>query len=138
MIRVERLAISRPMYAFNPDTWHNTAGNPHVEAAWFKRRHGTIVVTIGHYHPMVLNRSSRPTSDTYQAWIAAADDNRYGGTWSARSNGETTWFVEQEYRTAAATNRARDLLAAALAAYPEVPAGYDGWYGFPKAGAAHA
>lgn len=134
MIRAPRLAVSRPMYAFDPTTWTATAGGYgfQVAAVWFKRRSGVLLATVGFYHPMVERRDQQPTDGQYATWVAAADDNRYGGAWSARSNGEITWFAEQEYRTGEETDRARELLAAALAAYPEVPGGYDGWWTFPR------
>lgn len=136
MIKVYRLVVSRPMYAFDPSTWFVDDAHcvRRVDAVWFKRRNGVLLATIGCYYPMVERVDVRPAVDTYAEWIAAADDNRYGGTWSARSNGETTWFAEQEYRTGDATRRAQELLTAALAAFPNPPAGYDGWWTFPRTG----
>jgi len=136
VIRVTRLVVSRPTYAFDPGTWFVDDAHcvRRVNAVWFKRRNGVLLATAGHYYPMVVRVDDKPAAHTYQAWIDAADDNRYGGAWTARSNGEITWFAEQEYRTGDETRRARELLAAALAAYPNPPAGYDGWYGFPQKG----
>jgi hypothetical protein len=129
--------VSRPMYAFDPTTWRamfheSRPRGGEVQAVWFRYRAGKPVATVGTYNPMVECRDAQPEAATYQAWVEAADDNRYGGGWFARSDGVRTWFADPSTVTPADEARARELLAAALAAFPEPPPGFDGWWTFPK------
>lgn len=136
MIRAPELAVSQPMYAFNPDTWAVTGQLPWkvhtVNAVWFRRRRGIIVATVGTYQPMVLNRDNRPAGETYAEWIAAADDNRYGGNWFAAGDGSNIWFAEARTTPRDLKDQADTLINAAFGAYPDPPPGYDGWWTFPR------
>ncbi len=134
MIRAARLAVSRPMYAFNPATWRESRVGFEVDAVWFKRKDGVISAVCGTYSPMVLggNYGRSPTEGTYESWIAAADDNRYGGSWSAKWNG-TGLLVADTPVSPEQTQRYIDFLDPMLRNFPNVPAGYDGWHAFPKA-----
>jgi len=135
MIRAPRLAPSRPMYAFRPETWRPGPGYGfQVEAVWFKRKSGVLTAFIGSYHPMVLRRDQQPTDDAYGTWIAAADDNRYGGSWLASWNGTGLLSYDQPVTPAETAERIA-FLDAMLRGYPDPPAGYDGWWTFPRGGA---
>lgn len=47
MIRAAKLTVSRPHYAFKPDTWHITEhGWRIVDAVWFKRKQGILTATV--------------------------------------------------------------------------------------------
>jgi hypothetical protein len=133
MIRAGRLAPSRPMYAFDPATWaKDTWGNGfHVDAVWFKRKSGLLTAFMGSYHPMVCHRDQSPAEPTYEAWIAAADDNRYGGAWLASWNGQGLLSYDQPISPEETAKRVQ-FLDAMLRGFPEPPAGYDGWWTFPK------
>lgn len=77
----------------------------------------------------------RPVDCGYEAWIAAADDNRYGGSWYASywDQGDGGRLAHSDHGvTAAEAERRRIFLAAMLAGFPEVPAGWDGWWTFPR------
>lgn len=133
MIRAARLAASRPMYAFDPATWNLTPYGPVVRAVWFKRKKGRLVASMGVYHPMVERRDQRPTDGTYEAWIAAADDNRYGGAHTASWDGTALLNSDQPVSPEVAAERVA-FLDAMLKGYPGVPAGFDGWWTFPREG----
>lgn len=132
MIRAARLAVSRPMYAFDPTTWKPTSyGGFVVDAAWFRRKKGRLVASMGNYHPMVLRRDRQPAEVTYEAWIAAADDNRYGGNHIASWDGEALLCTDQPVPPDVAAERI-EFLGAMLRGCPEPPAGFDGWWTFER------
>lgn len=133
MIRVTRLVVSKPMYALKPDTWRPSGipGIYQVDAVWFKRKRGKLVATMGTYQPMVLRRDQQPAGDTYEEWIAAADDNRYGGDWTAVWDGEGLMCARQPV-SAAMTHERSSFLDAVLKGFPNVPDGYDGWWTFDR------
>lgn len=134
MIRVERLAVSRPTYAFNPQTWRcNEHGQWFVDAVWFKRKSGVLTATMGTYHPFIQPFRDQPTDGRYESWIAAANDNRYGGTHLASWDGDTLLCSDPRVRTEVALARI-PFLGAMLNGFPNVPAGFDGWWTFPKGG----
>lgn len=138
MIRADHLVVSRPMYAFDPSTCEARAYGGVlvgvvVRAAWFRRKKGLLVATVGTYHPMVLRRDQWPTDGTYEAWIAAADDNRYGGSHIASWDGEALLNSDQPVTQGVAAVRVR-FLDAMLRGFPEPPAGFDGWWTFARTG----
>lgn len=130
MIRAPKLAPSRPMYAFKPETWRSASSGFEVDAVWFKRTKGVLAAVMGTYHPMV-ECVPRPTCGTYEAWIAAADDNRYGGGWIAKWNGTGLVCFKQPVAPELAAERI-EFLDAVLKGFPNVPAGHDGWWTMPK------
>jgi hypothetical protein len=133
VIRADRLAPSRPMYAFNPATWaKDTWGNGfNVAAVWFKRKSGVLTAFMGDYRPMVIRRDRQPAGDTYEVWITAADDNRYGGSWLASWNGTGLLSYDQPVTPDETAKRVK-FLDAMLRGYPAPPAGFDGWWTFPR------
>ncbi|MFI5938023.1 hypothetical protein [Actinoplanes sp. NPDC051494] len=132
MIRAARLAVSRPMYAFKPDTWRERyVGSFEVDAVWFKRKDGILSAVIGTYHPMVLGWHNEPTDGTYESWIAAADDNRYGGSWAAKWNGDGLLCFDTPVAPDTVHEHI-DFLNPMLKNFPDVPTGYDGWWTFPR------
>lgn len=128
MIRAEKFLISRPMYAFDPTSLRTTLGNQRsLRAVWFKRKSGILAANAGWYS--LLARKPAPKSDDWRDWVTWADDNRYGATCQA-SYGGRLWTADSITITEATAWE--ELLAPMLAAYPNVPAGYDGWWTFPK------
>lgn len=132
MIRAGHLAVSRPMYAFKPDTWREASTGYQVDAVWFKRKDGILSAVCGTYEPFVQPFLNAPTDGTYESWIAAANDNRYGGSWAAKWNG-VGLLVYSAPVTPAAADEYVAFLDPILKSFPDVPAGYDGWWTFPKA-----
>lgn len=133
MIRATRLAPSRPMYAFDPTTWRPASyGGFEVDAVWFKRKAGRLVAVMGTYHPMVLGHGADPTDGRYESWIGAADDNRYGGNHLSSWDGEALLTTDPPRITPEEAAERTAFLARVLAAHPNPPAGYDGWWTFPR------
>lgn len=132
MIRAEKLAVSRPAYAFDPTTWvSNEHGQWFVDAVWFKRKGGVLVATMGTYHPFIQPYRDQPTDGRYDSWIAAANDNRYGGTHIASWDGQALLCSDPRVTPEAAATRIA-FLDAMLGSFPHVPPGFDGWWTFPK------
>lgn len=132
MIRAARLAPSRSMYAFNPTTWRKASwGGFTVDAVWFKRKKGRLVASMGSYDPMVLCRDAEPTDGAYASWIAAADDNRYGGSHLASWDGEVLLCSDQPVAPDEMARRV-EFLTVVLAGFPDPPVGWDGWYEVPR------
>lgn len=118
-------APSQKPYAFDlstfrvPNEWSAT-----IDAVWPGRKNGVLTVTIG-----AFGLSPHPLSgaETLPEMIAAAD-LRYGGKWRAQWNGADLLVnpshpVSFKGKAALVTR-----LDAMLAAFPLVPAGFDGWY----------
>jgi hypothetical protein len=132
VIRAPKLVVSRPMYAFDPTTWLS-GGWPTVDAVWFKRKKGVLVAVMGTYHPMVTARGhDRRPADAYEAWIAAADDNRYGGHHESSWDGTALLTTDPARIPPDLAAERTAFLTAVLAGYPHPPAGYDGWWTFPR------
>jgi hypothetical protein len=132
VIRADHLVVSRPAYAFDPATFEMTNhGWPRVRAAWFKRKNGRLVATLGVYSPMCLRSARGSARDSYAAWIKAADDNRYGGSHLASWDGAALLNSDQPVSPAIAAERLA-FLDAMLRGFPEPPAGFDGWWTFPR------
>jgi len=131
VIRADKLLVSRPMYAFNPATWQPASVGYVVNAVWFRRKRGVLVASMGHYHPYVTIPHMRPASDSYAAWITAADDNRYGGKHVASWDGQALLCTDQPVTPEAAEKRIA-WLDEVLRGFPDPPAGWDGWWTFPR------
>ncbi len=140
MIRARRFAVSRPMYAFNPTTFrdgpggadHRYGGCREVDAVWFRRKNGRTLAATGTYTLSLGwgrngDRLEGPPEDTYEAWVAAHGDNRYGGDHLASWDGEALLCTPPAVTPELAARRVK-FLAAMFTAYPAIPAGYDGWW----------
>lgn len=130
MIRTPKLVVSRPMYSFDPDTWR--AERREVRAAWFRRKNGKILAAMGTYHPVFMRHNEDPPDDTYLAWIEAANDNRYGGNHWSSWDGETLLTTDPPSLAPADAAERTAFLDAMLRGFPNPPAGYDGWWTFPR------
>jgi hypothetical protein len=138
MIRAKRLASSRPMYAFDPDTFegedHEYGGYREMRAVWFRRKNGVLVASMGRYRLSVgwgYPGDDPKPDDMYDEWVARHADNRYGGSHLASWDGTALLCSDQPVSPEIAARRV-EFLSAMLAGYPEPPANYDGWYEFPK------
>lgn len=139
MIRAPRLVISRPMYAFNPATFGGEdwpfGGYRELGAAWFRRKNGRLNAVMGTYR---LGASwgrpydPPPPADTFDAWVGQHTDNRYGGTHLASWDGRALLCTKPAAVTPRVVAQRVAFLDAMLGGYPSVPAGYDGWFTFPK------
>ena len=122
MIRAEKFRVSRPLYAVDLASYTLTEeGRSDISAVWFRRRKGVTVACAGRVWNYL-----RPRPQTAAEFLAAHDDNRYGGDCMARWDGTNLWCVLDEADRA----RYKALLVPVLAACPDVPEGYDGWWGF--------
>jgi hypothetical protein len=95
-----------------------------VGAVWFRKRRGVLVAVVG---TLWDYQDQQPF--TAEQFLERADDGRYGGTALGRWDGESYWSgcggrldVQREHM---------ETLEPMLAAYPELPRGYDGWWVYP-------
>jgi hypothetical protein len=93
-----------------------------ANAVWFRRRHGVTVACIGFLWDL---QDSRP--ETVEEFVLAHDDGRYGGTAMGRWDGDRYWSDGVSLKV---QGEHLDLLRPMLEHYPDVPAGYDGWWTF--------
>lgn len=130
MIRDPRFLISRRPYAvalgtlrggMHPRQSGGEYYNGRIDAVWFRRRAGVTVACIGTLWDC---QDERPADAV--AFLQAHDDGRYGGHCDGRWDGQSYWgnvtLAEQEQHLA--------VLRPMLAAYPAIPAGFDGWWRF--------
>ncbi|MEV2239609.1 hypothetical protein [Micromonospora sp. NPDC049891] len=130
MIRDDRFLISRRPYAvdLNTLTWRTrtqpgfrTIHRGSIRAAWFRRRSGVTVACVG----TLWDYQAEPTDDPL-LFLARHTDGRYGGDCEGRWDGTRYWGAQN--LDVMAEHLA--LLKPMLDAYPEVPAGFDGWWRF--------
>lgn len=122
MIRTDRFLISKRLYAvdLNSLTTHGES-DAWMTAAWFRRQHRVTRACIGRLWDI-----QRPLPKDAAAFLAAHDDGRYGGDCDGRWDGERYWGAQKPEVIEAHLAVLRPMLAA----YPEVPPGYDGWWRF--------
>jgi hypothetical protein len=127
MIREDRFLISRRLYAV--DLSSMTVGAPsalgwcsvRINAAWFRRRRGVTVACVGN-----LRESLRPAPKTAAEFVERAADGRWGGHCEGRWDGENYWGAQKPD----VIEQHLALLKPMLANYPNIPAGFDGWWRF--------
>ncbi|MDP4501033.1 hypothetical protein [Nonomuraea turcica] len=129
MIREDKFVISRRPYAVDLSSLRLTEEQGHaglfwrgrVDAVWFRRRKGVTVACIG-----ILWDSQHERPADAAAFLRAHDDGRYGGDCDGRWDGASYWgnvtLDVQEQHLA--------ILWPMLANYPELPAGWSGWWRF--------
>jgi hypothetical protein len=127
VIRAEKFLISQPLYAVDLASYGlSESGRSAIAAVWFRRRKGKTVACAGH-----LWNYLQPCPQTAAEFLAAHEDNRYGGDCAARWDGSFLWCGGPLVQW---TEERRDLysrlLAPMLRSYPDVPEGFDGWWGF--------
>ena len=127
MIREDRFVISHLPYAVKPDslTVIDVGGIYRVTigAVWYRRRKGVTVACIGH-----LWDHQRTEPADADEFLERHDDGRYGGNCEGRWDGSKYWGAQDPDEI----NSHLKLLRPMLANYPEIPAGYVGWYVFER------
>lgn len=122
MIRESEFRISRRPYAVDLTSLRVPGSGPAVvKAVWFRRRKGVTVACTG-----LLWDFQEPPPASAAEFLGRHDDGRYGGDCDGRWDGERYWGAQEPGMIAAHL----DLLRPMLAAFPEIPPGYDGWWRF--------
>jgi hypothetical protein len=127
VIRADKFRVSRPLYAVDLESYRlSEQGGSYISAVWFRRRRqpGGDIKTVA-CAGQVWNYL-RPRPQTAAEFLAAHDDNRYGGDCAARWDGANLWCLADEAQRAEYLR----VLEPMLAAYPEIPPGFSGWWGF--------
>jgi hypothetical protein len=135
VIKEDKFLISRRPYAvklgtYRVESWGDGLGGPwydgRIEAVWYRRRAGVTVACAGHLsHGMGRDGTTDPVR-----FLEGYEDGRYGGTCMARWDGERLWTDP----SLPYVNPYLDLLRPMLDGFPEIPAGYDGWWTFHMEG----
>jgi hypothetical protein len=135
MIKEDRFMISRRPYAVKLGTYKTESRRmwvmgkdsssiyhrSRIDAVWFRRRKGVTVACAGH----LSTGTDGPVSDPVR-FLQGYTDGRYGGTCSARWDGERLWLDPSILHV----NPYLGILRPMLKAFPDVPDGYDGWWTF--------
>lgn len=133
MIRKDKLMASRTSYAFDLTSFHGELGRSldgsafyrgHVNAAWFRRRRNVTIACIGTLSGSIYDFDTAP-ADAAQ-FLAQFNDGRWGGDCHGRWDGAKYWGSQDPEEI----QRHLALLRPMLNDYPNLPAGYDGWYIF--------
>jgi hypothetical protein len=128
--RDSKFTLSRRPYAVDPETFElRDDGGADIRAVWFRRKrqgYSGPMVTAACYGRLWDFQSPRPGSA--EQFPLQADDGRYGGDCLARWDGANLWSHADEFDRA----RYLDILKPMLAAYPEIPPGFSGWWYYPK------
>jgi hypothetical protein len=128
VIKADKFRVSRPLYAVDLESYRlSEQGGSYINAVWFRRRRqpGGDIKTVA-CAGQVWNYL-RPRPQTAAEFLAAHDDNRYGGDCKARWDGRELWSPGADEMD---RSDYLALLQPMLAACPEIPGGYDGWWGF--------
>lgn len=128
MRREETFVQSHRPYAVRLDSlkeYPSTTGGVGMwvmHAVWFRRRKGITVACIG-----TLWDFQKIAPTTPQEFLERHDDGRHGGSTRGRWDGHGYWGdgVSLDVQEAHLT-----ILQPMLAAWPQVPEGYDGWWTF--------
>lgn len=127
MIKTQKFLVSRPLYAVDLDSFQAVDGTCSVNAVWFRRRRRgyslplETVACCGRLWNVL-----QVPPPTVAEFLAGHTDNRYGGDCVARWDGTNLWSNADEAQRAEYAAVLRPMLAA----YPEIPDGFDGWWGF--------
>ena len=131
MIREDKFLISRPLYAVDLSSLHvverpRDSGPSYYEAqvrraVWFRRKNGVTAACTGRLWDLQDERAADAVM-----FLRNHTDGRYGGDCTSRWDGSRYWGAQEPDVIAAHL----DLLRPMLAAYPEIPPGFDGWWRF--------
>lgn len=129
MIREDKFLISRRPYAVDLTSFRRSERDPGktwawymVDAVWFRGRKTAPVACIGTLRTIIDD----PAPTDAREFLERYTDGRYGGDCIGRWDGESYWgnvTLEQQEQHLA-------VLRPMLAAYPALPAGWDGWWRF--------
>jgi hypothetical protein len=131
MIRIDPAGfrVYRPLYAVDLASFRTYPSDPAwgcINAVWFRRKNKVLAACMGTVRSL---QSCNPPRDAAQ-FLAQHLDNRYGGDCQGRYDNRGYWGPDGSINTIVRQQR---FLEAMLAAYPAIPEGYDGWWGFPGA-----
>jgi hypothetical protein len=129
MKREAKFLISRKPYAIDLASFRCTERAPgkswawySINAVWFRGRKTDPVACIGDLHTIINDPAPIDAAEFLERYT----DGRYGGDCHGRWNGNGYWGAEsldvQKQHLA--------ILRPMLAAYPNLPPGYDGWWTF--------
>lgn len=130
MHRVNKFVLSHRPYALDLSSfqvktsqgWKGDFSSCTLGAVWFNRKDRVTRACVGELSGVMWGI---PTD--VHAFLAEFTDGRYGGNCHARWDGANFWAAGQDPEENA---RLLALLKPMLAAYPECPAGWDGWWRF--------
>lgn len=132
MIREDRFLVSRRPYAVDLSSlrggMQTTSPAPgrtyyqgRINAVWFRRRKGVTVACVG----TLWDFQDSAPADAAE-FLTRHTDGRYGGDCEGRWDGERYWGAQEP----AEIERHLALLRPMLANYPDIPAGWNGWWRF--------
>ena len=127
MIKTDKFLVSRPLYAVDLESYRIDDTSCSVNAVWFRRRrarYGEPIRTVACCGR--LSNVLQVPPATAAEFLAGHTDNRYGGDCAARWDGSNLWSNADE----AQRREYFRVLLPMLAAYPAIPEGFEGWYGF--------
>jgi hypothetical protein len=134
MLREDRFVLSHRQYAVNPASLrlrfpdppdsHAWPGWWMADAVWFRRRRGVTVACAGF---IANDQDGTPVVAAEFLEKIPTRYSVYGGDCLARWDGTGLWAAGQDPEENA---RFLALLRPMLAAYPNAPSGYDGWWVF--------
>lgn len=141
MIRQTAFLASSALYAVDlsglkrSPCGHTASGEPlyryDIPAVWFKRRKGVDAAQSGYLWTYATATHLEEDPAAARNFLATElTDGRYGGQCLHRWDGERLWSEPSIPVAEQPLAFLRDMLAA----YPEIPDGYDGWWRFPKRG----
>lgn len=116
IVQRDQFSFSEYFYALDLNSFKPTYGlNGEVKAIWFKKTRGQIAVCMG-------NLTARATSLDE---LIQNHDGRYGGNTEYKWNGVEMWSGDNKFVELMAAHKILDPI---LKNFPNVPAGYTGWY----------
>lgn len=130
MRREDRFVMSRRPYAVDLSSLRTkehkrpdgtTYGHGRIGAVWFRRRSGVTAACVGH----LWDYQDSVPKDAAE-FLERHTDGRHGGDCAGRWDGENYWGSQKPDTIAEHLG----LLRPMLAAFPEIPDGYDGWWRF--------
>lgn len=121
MIREDEFVLSRRQYAIDLDSFRARDNWGYVTAVWYRRKKSVTRACIGQ-----LRDRQQLAPATVQQFLAAYDEDAWGGKCWARWDGTEYWGdgVPQRMR------EYMELLEPMLRDFPKAPDGFDGWWRF--------
>ncbi|KIF66219.1 hypothetical protein HY68_36510 [Streptomyces sp. AcH 505] len=134
MIREDRFLISRKPFAIGLSSVTMESAHRHDAywldgtclAVWFRRKNGITYACLGTLGLWAHRLREEPDVSSPEAILSNSLDSRYGGDPHGRWDGERYWGSQKPVEQALHLT----LLEPMLANYPDLPAGYDGWWRF--------